>query len=84
MQINAPQGQVLPPPAAIAPQVVRNHVQPPAAPKISPRAIDGGSQGEKGSASGTSTQKQTALVRSTSGRSSSGHAQRGSQLDVLV
>lgn len=80
MQINAPPIPNLTVPAAVAPQVVRNYVQPPAAPKISPRAIDAGEQGHKGTATGSATQKQGAVVRATSGRT----PPRGSHVDVLV
>lgn len=81
MQINPPPNQPPPTPPAVQPQLVRNLVQPPAAPTITPRAIDSGAQGHKGNAASNSTQKQGATVRTGGARKS---GERGSNLDVLV
>jgi len=81
MQINTPQSLIPPTPAAIAPQVVKQYVQPSAAPTITPRPVDSGEHGQKGSSSGSATQKQGATVRSASPNRNS---PRGSHLDVLV
>lgn len=75
-----PQHVVQPQPAALTPQVVRNFAQPMASPAITNRPVDAGEQNNKGNASGTTTQKQNAVVRNTAGR----HAPRGSQIDILV
>ena len=42
MQINPPQQQALPQPAAVQPQLVRQQAQSQAAPTITPRAVDSG------------------------------------------
>ncbi len=81
MQITPPPNHPPPTPPAVQPQLVRNLTQPPAAPTITPRAIDSGAQGNKGNATGSATQKQSATVRGGGERKNSG---RGGNLDVLV
>lgn len=80
MQITPQPTTVTPTPTAVVPQLVRNFVQPPAAPTITPRPVDAGGQGSKGTASGSATQRQ----ETTSPTQSSRPAPRGSNLDVLV
>ncbi|MBP7253614.1 MAG: hypothetical protein KBA75_09035 [Alphaproteobacteria bacterium] len=80
MQITPPPNQPVPTPAAVAPQLVRQVIHQPAAPTITPRAIDSGAQGHKGNATGHSTQKTAVTVRSPLNRNGG----RGANLDVLV
>ncbi len=80
MQITPPPNQPPPSPAAVAPQLVRQVVQQPAAPTITPRAIDSGAKGSHGSAAGHATQKAAITVRSPLNRNGG----RGANLDVLV
>lgn len=80
MQITPPPNQPVPTPAAVAPQLVRQVVHQPAAPTITPRAIDSGSKGSNGSATGHATQKASVSVRSPINRNGG----RGANLDVLV
>lgn len=80
MQITPPPNQPPPTPAAVAPQLVRQVIHPPAAPVITPRAIDSGAQGHKGNGASHATQKGTVTVRSPLNRNGG----RGANLDVLV
>ncbi len=80
MQVNSPPTVPLPNLAALPAQPVRQLVQPPAAPVITPRAIDSGEQGQKGQTTSSATQKPNVQTRSTASKNTG----RGSQLDVLV
>ncbi|MGB4102325.1 MAG: hypothetical protein WBK91_10525 [Alphaproteobacteria bacterium] len=82
MQIPTQNNAIPTPLPAISPQVIRAVVQPPATPTITPRAIDPNEHGNKGTATGSATQRQNTGTGGTI--ASSRRNQRGGNLDVSV